>query len=164
MEVLRHVHRATDWRADVDAAQADLDATGARAGVLAAHAPAWRTATATLPVAQAATGAFVLVGEALAVALLVVAFVGLLGPQVLASVLTFPVMWVATLQACHHGLARCSAPVRVHDLRLQLLRLSGTRSVVRVVRWGAMTREERVLSNPGRARVHVTASEQTHGA
>ncbi len=159
MTFRRSVDLVAEWQADVDTAMSDLEATGAQAFVLAAHALAWRTCTVTLPIALAVAGALILRGEATPGALPIGAVIGLLGPQALAGFLTFPVMWAATLQTWFRG---------SRDARLRfgitsfVYNYYGWRYAFRGRRrpWGAMTRKERALSDPRRAGPAVVASVQ----
>src|SRR5690349_1992612 len=100
---LRHLNVVAAWRADMEQAQADLEATRSQAFVLAAHAFAWRVTPVTLPVALAGGGAYVIEGDARPGALLAAGAVGVFGPQVAAALLTFPVGWIATLQTWYRG-------------------------------------------------------------
>lgn len=153
---LRRLNVAAAWRADVETARVDLEATGAQAFVLTAHAFAWRLAALTFPVAVAVTAVFVVVGDVQPSGLLLAAGLGVFGPQMLAFLLTFPVAFVATSQTWFRG---------SRDARMRfgitgfVYNYYGWRYAYRGRRrpWGAMTREEQVMSNPKRAGVHVPA-------
>lgn len=147
---LRHLDLAATWRTDIETAKVDLDAGPAQAFVLAAHALAWRAAALTLPLAVIVAGWLVARRDAEAVILLFAAGLGALGPQVLASLLTLPVEWFATVQVWLRG-------SRDAQVRFGLVGLAypyyGWRYAYRGRRrpWGALTREERMRSNAGRA-------------
>ena len=153
MPFLRHLNVVAAWRADVERARADLEATRSQAFVLAAHAFAWRVTPVTLAAALAVAGAFVRQGDARPSVLLFAAVVGFFGPQMATFLLTFPVGWFATLQTWYRG---------SRDARMRF----GITSFVypyygwryaychRRRPWGAMTREEQMLANPKSAGVH----------
>jgi hypothetical protein len=152
----RHLDVASAWRADLESARVDLEATGAQAFVLAVHAFAWRLAAITLPVALAISGWFVLREKVRPDALLFAAALGTLGPQMAAFLVTFPVNWFATLQTWFRGSRQARMRFGITGL---VYPYYGWRYAYRDRRrpWGAMTREEQVLSNPKRAGVVVTA-------
>lgn len=159
--LLRHLNVSAAWRADVERARADLEATRSQALVLAAHAFAWRVTPVTLPAALVAAGAFVRQGDARPSALLFAAGVGFFGPQMAASLLTFPVGWFATWQTWYRG---------SRDARIRfgatgfVYPYYGWRYAYRDRRrpWGAMTREEQMRANPKRAGVHGSEGPGAH--
>jgi hypothetical protein len=140
------------WTRDVQTARRELEASGSQAFVLAAHALAWRLAVVTLPVAVAASGWFVVHGDARASVLLIAAALGGLGPQMAAFLLTFPVDFFASAQTLFRG---------SRDARLRfgitnfVYPYYGWRYAFRgrTRPWGALTKEERIRVNPGRAGV-----------
>jgi hypothetical protein len=158
---LSHLNVVAAWRADVERARADLEATPAQAFVLAAHAFAWRVAPVTLLVALTVAGAFVARGDARPSELLFAAVVGLFGPQMAAFLLTFPVAWFAMLQTWYRGSR--DAQIRFGTTGL-VYPYYGWRYAYRDRRrpWGAMTREERILANPKRAGVHAPEGPGAH--
>ena len=147
---LHQLNVAASWRTDVETAQADLQATAARAFLVAAHAFAWRTVALTLPLAVIVAGWLVADRAAEPVVLLFAAALGALGPQILATLLTVPVEWFATVQAWL-GVSR-DAQVRFGIVTL-VYPYYGWRYAYRGRRrpWGALTREERMRTNPKRA-------------
>lgn len=161
MSLLRRLNLTAAWRADVETARAELEATGAQAFVLAAHTFAWRLAAVTLPVVVAVTGGYVLDGKTRPSALLLAAGLGVFGPQMAVFLLTFPVTWFATLQTWFGG--SCDARMRFGITGL-VYPYYGWRYAYRGRRrpWGAMTREEQVVSNPKRAGVRVTEGAVAH--
>lgn len=156
--LLRRLDLPAAWRADVETARADLDATPTQAFLVAAHALAWRASALTLPVALLLAGSRVMRGEADVVALLLAAATGSLGPQLLTTLLTVPVEWVATVQAW-------VGESRTAQVRFGLVNLAypyyGWRYAYRGRRrpWGALTREERLQVDPIRAGGAPSASQ-----
>jgi hypothetical protein len=154
MLFLRHLNVAAAWRADVERARADLEATRSQAVVLAAHAFAWRVTPVTLAAALAVAGAFVRQGDARPSVLLIAAVVGFVGPQMATFLLTFPVAWFATVQTWYGGSRDAWIRFGATSFGYPYY---GWRYAYRDRRrpWGAMTREERMLANPKRAGVHA---------
>jgi hypothetical protein len=130
--------------------------------VLAAHAFAWRVTPVTLLAALTVAGAFVRPGDAWPSVLLFAAVVGLFGPQMAAFLLTFPVGWFATLQTWYRGSR--DARIRFGMASSLAYPYYGWRYAYRGRRrpWGAMTREEQMLANPKRARIHAPEGPGAH--
>lgn len=161
MPFLRHLNVVAAWRADMERARADLEATRSQAFVLAAHTFAWRVTPVTLPVALVVAGAFVRQGDARPSALLFAAGVGFFGPQMAAFLLTFPIGWFATLQTWYRGSPDARMRFGVTGF---VYPYYGWRYAYRGRRrpWGAMTREEQMLANPKRAGVHAPEGTGAH--
>ena len=161
MSLLRRLNVAAAWRADVQTARTELEATGAQAFVLAAHTFAWRLAAVALPVVVVVTAGYVLDGKATPSALLLTAGLSVFGPQMAVFLLTFPVAWFATLQTWFRG---------SRDARMRfgitgfVYPYYGWRYAYRGRRipWGAMTRDEQVVSNPKRAGVRIAEGAGAH--
>lgn len=149
---LHHANPAASWRTDVSTARRDLEATGAQAFVLAAHACAWRLAARTAPLAMLVAGGLIVLDAASGSALLLAAVLGALGPHLLAMLLTFPVAGYATLQAWHRGSPAARGRFGLTGL---VYLYYGWRYAFRGRRrpWAAVTRAEQVVSNPDRAGV-----------
>jgi hypothetical protein len=156
---LRSLNVVAAWRADVETAGADLEASGLQAAVLAVHAFAWRLSAVTLPLAVVVTARFVADGDAQPVTLLFAAGAGIVAPQWAAFLLTFPIAGSAALLTWHHRRPQS----REARLRFGITGLVypyyGWRYAYRGRRrpWGAMTREEKMRSNPKRAGVRTSA-------
>ena len=138
------------WKLDVSTAKRELEATAAQASVIAAHALAWRLALVLAPLSAFAAAVAVVVGDLHWQAILVAPGLGVFVPLLLAFVLSIPADWFGGLQTWYRG---------SRDARLRF----GITNVVypyygwryaargRTRPWGALTREERLASNPARA-------------
>jgi hypothetical protein len=144
------------WALDVETAQADLRATGSQASLIAAHALAWRSSVALLPMALfIASLAVALGGKDVVAALVLALLLPVLGPQALALLVTLPVDFLASGQALFRG--------RDNFVRFGVTNVSypyyGWRYAFcnRTRQWGALTYEERVARDPHRAGVQTEA-------
>jgi hypothetical protein len=149
------VNLAAEWRADVQAAKVELEATEAQAFVLASHALAWRLTRFVLPCVLAVAAVLVVRGDARPAALLLAGAIGILVPQALAFLLTFPVNCVATSQTWRRGSQTAQVRFGVTGF---VYNYYGWRYAYRGRQrpWGAMTRQEQAFSNPTRAGVPPT--------
>ncbi len=143
------LHLIAAWRADVETARRDLEATRTQAFVVAAHALAWRMTVVTLPVALLVAGVLVLRAQARPSQLLLAAALAVLGPQFLAGILTFPAQFFAMFQTFYRGTRGARLRFGVTSFAFNYY---GWRYAFRGRQrsWGALTRDEQLRTNPER--------------
>jgi hypothetical protein len=138
-------------RADYATALSDLGATPGQAFVVAAHAMAWRLVAVLLPVGTVASLVLLATGVTSPAAAALPAAAAVVGPLALVMVGTFPVAFIGGAQTFYRGSPR--ARTRFGAGGGSVYMYYGWRYAFRGRRrpWGAMTVEEKRLSNPRRA-------------
>ena len=149
--LLGRVNLVQQWRTDFLTARSDLEATGAQAFLVAANALAWRASALFTPAALIVAVVLVLQGGTGQVAFLLAAPLGVLGPQMLVFLVTFPVGFFAVAQAWSRGSR--DARIRFSGLGGLGFKHYGWRYAYRgrTRPWGALSAAEKVAVNPVRA-------------
>jgi hypothetical protein len=140
-------------RADFETAIMDLGASPEQAFVVAVHAMAWRLVVVLLPVGCVVGLAVLMTGVSRPLLAALPACVAIVGPLGLAIFGTFPVAFVAAAQTFYRG--STEARIRFGASGSAYL-YYGWRYAFRGRQrpWGAMTMEEKRLSNPRRAAIY----------
>jgi hypothetical protein len=139
-------------RDDYRTAIADLEATPEQACLIAVHALAWRAGPVLLPVALLVGLVLLLTGVVDAPLAALLPAAAIVGPVLLAMVLTFPVAFVAGIQSFSRGTATenqrrfGTSPGTVYVYYGWRYAFRGRRRA-----WGALTVAEKRLANPRRA-------------
>jgi hypothetical protein len=143
---------------DYRTAQSDLGATDQQAFLIAANALAWRLAALMLPTAALVDVVVLLTGLAGASTAAVVLGVAVLGPLVGVFLVTFPVGFIAGVQPYYRGSAEARTRFGATSL---VYPYYGWRYAFRgrTRPWGALSLEEKRLSNPRRAEAWWTAED-----
>jgi hypothetical protein len=156
--VIKLERPAVAVRVDYGTAASDLGATDQQAFLVAANALAWRLTALLLPTAGLVDMVVLLTGVASASTAAVVLGVAAFGPLVGVFLVTLPLGFIAGVQPFYRGTAE--ARVRFGSTSL-VYQYYGWRYAFRsrARPWGALSLDEKRLSNPRRAEVWWAAED-----